>query len=348
MLAVLPRFENNITLTIYRHKCPIHLSQPLAAVLHRLSHVMAPVQLRVLVHQTIDLDPHSITSVVRSDALESLDNRTEPVRHVHELLLQPLVGRLAGEPGHVLEAGAAPVIDDEEGEERRADGVKPPGAGLCSDKGEQQREGIEVDVRLAVLGEGLDLGGLDSGAADPDNALEEDGAAHCADGDGRELGGFPGALEKLLRRLLQDLRERDDHYDTEDEDAEGFETAAADGEALVQGGEAPLDEAVGGPDDEGAEEVEGGVEERGDEGEGAGVEGCGDFGDEEDDVGDHVDVDGPARFLLCFGPLLLLFFGEELPDVALLELETALTFLVTVAVVVGVHGVEDIVGEGHD
>ena len=78
---------------------------------------------------------------------------------------------------------------------------------------------------------------------------------------------------------MEDLQEGDDHDDGEDEDADGFETAAADWEFVREAGEVPCYEGVGGVDYEGAEEVEGGVDKGGEEREGAGEDGCCYFGD---------------------------------------------------------------------
>ena len=48
---------------------------------------------------------------------------------------------------------------------------------------------------------------------------------------------------------MEDLQEGDDHDDGEDEDAEGFEASAPDGEFASQSADPPLDELVRRPDD---------------------------------------------------------------------------------------------------
>ena len=131
---------------------------------------------------------------------------------------------------------------------------------------EEERERVEDDVRFAVLCEGLDLGCLNRDAAEPDDAFDGDGGGEGGDGDGGERGGGvrAGAREELGDAFLEDLEEGDDHYDGEDEDAEGFEAAAANREFVLEGADAVGNELVGCVYYEGAEEVEGGVDERGD------------------------------------------------------------------------------------
>lgn len=142
------------------------------------------------------------------------------------------------------------------------------------------REGEEAERNeKRTLGQGLDLGRLDLHTAEADNAFDDNGGQHGSDSHGRELDRLSlTAGKQFLNRLLQDLDEGDDHDDAEDEDTKGLEATAADGEALVKCIQAPLDQAVGGPDYEGAEKVEGAVDKRGDEGEGRGEEGGGDLG----------------------------------------------------------------------
>lgn len=137
-------------LTIRSNKSTIHLAQTLTAILQSLSNIMRPGQLGALVEQDINLDPNAIAGVIGSDALEAIDDGAEPVAQVQQLLLEVRVGGLAGQTGDVFEAGPGPVVDDEEGEEAGADGVEPPGAGLCADEGEEEGEGVEVDVGFAV------------------------------------------------------------------------------------------------------------------------------------------------------------------------------------------------------
>ena len=103
---------------------------------------------------------------------------------------------------------------------------------------------------------------------------------------------------EFLDGFLQDLREGDDHDDAEDEDPEGLEAPAPDGEAPLEAFEAPLHEAVRGPDDRRAEQVERGVDEGCDEGEGAAPHRRDPLREQEDNVGDDVDVDG--LFLTIF------------------------------------------------
>ena len=50
----------------------------------------------------------------------------------------------------VLHTRVGPVIDDEEGEEGGAEGIKPPEGEEMADEGEGEGEGVEDDVGFAV------------------------------------------------------------------------------------------------------------------------------------------------------------------------------------------------------
>ena len=118
------------------------------------------------------LRPDAIARMVGRDGLEPAHERTKSVRQEGELLLQRVVDAAAAvEARHVLEARAGPVVDDEEGEQGCAHGIEPPDPGRVADEREEQRERVEDDVGLAVLGEGLHLRRLDADAAEPDEAL---------------------------------------------------------------------------------------------------------------------------------------------------------------------------------
>ena len=152
---------------------------------------------------------------------------------------------------------------------------------------------------------------------------------------------------QLFNRLLGHLHEGDDHDDREDKDADGLETLAADGKLALQLVQAPVDELVGGPHDEGAEEVQGGIDEGGEQGERVGGEDGDTLGDEEEDVGGDVDVDGPARAAAALDALVALGLGQERLDalVGVAQGAAALVHAVVVKVL-GVHRVEHVVGEG--
>ena len=139
--------------------------------------------------------------------------------------------------------------------------------------------------------QGLDLGGFDADATEPDDSFHHNGGGQCAHGHGRERRGVPRPTRQQFRDgFLEDLQKGDDHDDGEDEDPERFEPSAAHGELASQASDPPLDELVRGPDDEGAQQVEGGIDKGSDEGEGGRGEGGDDFGDEEEHVGYHVDL----------------------------------------------------------
>ena len=93
-------------------------------------------QLRILGHQNVNLDAHSITSMVGLDTLESVDEWREAVCHERELAIRSVVGGLAGQSSNVLKASACPVVDDEERENGCANGIEPPYADLVADERE--------------------------------------------------------------------------------------------------------------------------------------------------------------------------------------------------------------------
>ena len=64
---------------------------------------------------------------------------------------------------------------------------------------------------------------------------------------------------------------------------------------MLQPSNLPLNEFVGGPDDQGAQQIEGRVHEGSDERKGGGGEGGDDFGDEEDNVCYYVDLEMVSR-----------------------------------------------------
>ena len=80
----------------------------------------------------------------------------------------------------------------------------------------EQRERVEDDVGLAILGEGLDLGRWHPRAADPDGAFHYNRSDKGAESDGREHGG--GVVRAVAGQefgdgFLEDLEEGDDHED---------------------------------------------------------------------------------------------------------------------------------------
>ena len=143
--------HRNAILTIHCNKRSINLTQPFQAVLQRLRNIVSVPQLRILGHQDVNLDAHSITSMVGFDAFEAVDEWREAVCHERELAVRSVVGGLAGQSSNVLEAGACPVVDDEERENGCAHRIKPPYADLVADEREQKRKRVEVYIGLAIL-----------------------------------------------------------------------------------------------------------------------------------------------------------------------------------------------------
>lgn len=112
---------------------------------------MSVSQFCILGHQNVNLNAHSIASMVGLDALEAVDEWREAVCHESELAVRTVVGGLAGQSSDVLEAGACPVVDDEERKNGCAHRIKPPYADLVADEREQKRKRIEVYIGLAIL-----------------------------------------------------------------------------------------------------------------------------------------------------------------------------------------------------
>lgn len=173
--------------------------------------------------------------MVSLDAFEALDQRFEAVRHEHEFAFGSTVSGLAGQSCDVLQARSRPVVDDEQGQDGRADRIQPPNTNLMPDQGKQKRQRVEVHIRLAILCQSLDLCSLYSCATDPDCTLDYDGSYHGEYRSRRESRNIMiTARQELLDGLLKNLHEGDDHDDGEDEDTERFEASATDGELLLE------------------------------------------------------------------------------------------------------------------
>ena len=269
-------------------ECAVYARHAFEDILQTLPQIVAIPQAGALVQHDIDFHVQFVACVVSLTALNGLDRLGKPHGEIQEDVAVVGGGRGASEVFDVQGGGLGPIDDDVQAEEETAEGVEVPEFGVGADEGEDDGENVEDDVGHGVLGEGLDAAVLDEPAPEPAAELEEDGGGHdddCGEGevdDGVVIGG------EALDALEEDLEEGGDHDDGEDEDAEGFEFAPADGVGVVV---VAGDEARGGPDDGGGEEVEGGVDEGGEHGEGGGEHDDGDFADEEDRVGGEVDVD---------------------------------------------------------
>lgn len=88
--------------------------------------------------------------MIGGQILEAVNNRREAVGEESQLLLEGIINGGSGEARYVFEAGAGPVVDDEEGEEGGAEGVEPPDVGFGADEGEEEGEGVEDDIGFAV------------------------------------------------------------------------------------------------------------------------------------------------------------------------------------------------------
>lgn len=135
----------------------------------------------------------------------------------------------------------------------------------------------------------MDAGVSYEAAPEPAAEFDEYGAGHDDDGREAELDDGVVAGGEAVEAFEGDLEEGGDHDDGEDEDANGFKTAAADrvGVLVLLG-----DEFCGCPDYSGGEEIESCVDKGSEDGEGGCEDHDSDFAGEEDGVGDEVDVDG--------------------------------------------------------
>jgi len=156
-------------------------------------------QRRILWHEHVDLNDNPITRVVAFDRFESCHQRRKSIRHEHHFPVNAIAGCLARKSRDVLETGTSPIIDDEQGEDRRADRVKPPNVHLVSYQREEKRQCVKVYVRLAVLGQSLDLGCFHPGTARPNDSFDHDGRNHGKYGSWWQLSDFVFTTrEKLL------------------------------------------------------------------------------------------------------------------------------------------------------
>lgn len=111
---------------------------------------MRPPQRRLLIQQHIHLDPNAIACMICRHSLQTGHNRGEAVGQVQYLAVDAVINRRASEAADILKRGVGPVVDDEEGQERGANRVKPPEVCLVADDGKEEGEGVEIDVGLAV------------------------------------------------------------------------------------------------------------------------------------------------------------------------------------------------------
>jgi len=190
----------------------------------------------------------------------------------------------------------------------------------CIPRGEENEP-----TSLAVLGQRLYLCRLDPCASYPNGTLDDDCSHHGENSSWWQLRHtVVTTWQELLDRFLQNLEERYDHEDGKDQDANWFETSAADRELLSQTLHTPANKLVGSPDDDGAEQVKGRIDEGCNQGEGAGPDGCYTLGREEKDVYDYIDlycqfakarlgfrtyIDRPPRVLSGLCSLVALLFG---------------------------------------
>lgn len=66
---------------------------------------------------------------------------------------------------------------------------------------------------------------------------------------------------------------------------------------------------------------------------------------QQDDVRDDIDIDGPSSLLLCLLSFFLDLLGQELPNVTIVQPESSFSFSSTVTVRIRIKGVENIVSK---
>ena len=271
-----------LALIIRVHERSINRRHALKHILQTFAQIMTIPQTRILRHHDIDLDIQLVTRMVRLQALDALDRLREAHRQIQQDIA--LVSRSGGaaEVAHVLAGRVGPVEHDEEREEQAAEGVEPPDAQVETEEGKDDAEGVEDAVGDGVLGEGLHGGVLDEAAVEPATSFDDDGRDHDGDGGGPELDDIVVGPEERGQAFERDLEEGGAHDDGEDEHADRFEAAPADGVGVLV---LARDEGGGDPDDGGGEEVERGVDKGGQDGEGGGQQDDDDFADQEEDVG---------------------------------------------------------------
>ena len=111
---------------------------------------MRPAQPRLLLEHNVHLDPHSVARVVCRDGFVGVYDGGEAPGEEGDLLEDVGGDGGTGEAGDVFETGFGPVVDDEEGEEGRTDGIEPPEVELVTDQGEEEGERVKHNVGFAV------------------------------------------------------------------------------------------------------------------------------------------------------------------------------------------------------
>ena len=111
---------------------------------------MRPAQLRLILEHNFHLHPNPVAGVVRGDGLVGVDDGGEAPGEEGDLFQDGGGDGGAGEAGDVFEARFGPVVDYEERKEGGADGVEPPEGELVTEEWEEEGEGVEDDVGLAV------------------------------------------------------------------------------------------------------------------------------------------------------------------------------------------------------
>ena len=200
-----------------------------------------------------------------------------------------------------------PIDNDEQGQQKTTKRIEPPDLGVEAHKREQDTEDVENDIGFGVLGECLHRRVPDETAPEPTTALDDDGRGH--DGDGRNGKLNDGAIvaSQPAESLDGDLEEGGDHDDAKHQHTDGLKTATTYGIGVLVLGTG--DDPRRHPDYGGRQEVQGCVDQGGDDGERRGHDGDDDLEDEEDGVGDQVDVDGElddgalGAFVLLWRPV---------------------------------------------
>lgn len=107
---------------------------------------MACPQWSPLVHEYINLDANTVTSVVHLEALEALNEWCKAVCHEHHLAFYAFICGFSSKTGNVFKTSASPVVDDVQRKAGCTERIEPPDIDLGTDEREQKRQGIEVDI----------------------------------------------------------------------------------------------------------------------------------------------------------------------------------------------------------
>ena len=87
----------------------------------------------LLVQQNIDLYPNAVSGMIRTDGFIAIDERREPPCEEGDFVVHPIVNCCASQAEDVFETCFGPIVDDEQGKQSSAEGVKPPDVRCVAD-----------------------------------------------------------------------------------------------------------------------------------------------------------------------------------------------------------------------